>query len=310
MDAKTFIKSFQKLYRESPQISHWTRQSENCDYGDITVVSRNSYMCFWSSNLEECFYCHESRKDNHCGDCTFCEESELCYECIDSTRCYNCDFCQDCKQCTDCSHCYYCIGCENCFGCASLRRKKYHIFNKPYSEEDYFKKIAELTPEEIQKKVHETQLASPRVFMHQVDNENCFGDYLLHSKNCYWCFDSYLCEDSMYIFNANLERGTKDCLDCGPIANTFERCYDIAFCGYMFDCHHCYWCDYLHDCHWCSNVWDLNHCFGCVYIKNKKYLFLNEPIAKDEYEKLTTKINKELYEMGVTDLYELLHYEI
>ena len=309
MDAKTFIKAFQKLYRESPQISHWTRQSENCDYGDITVVSRNSYMCFWSSNLEECFYCHESRKNDYCGDCTFCEESELCYESIDLTRCYNCDFCQDCKQCTDCSHCYYCIGCENCFGCASLRRKKYHIFNKKYSKEEYEKKIAELSPEEIQKKVHETQLKAPRVFMHQVDNENCFGDYLLHSKNCYWCFDSYLCEDSMYIFNANLERGTKDCLDCGPIANTFERCYDIAYCGYMFDCQHCYWCDYLHDCHWCSNVWDLNHCFGCVYIKNKEYLFLNEPIAKDEYEKLTTKINKELYEMGVTDLYGMLNYK-
>ncbi|MBU1018950.1 MAG: hypothetical protein ABII07_00595 [Patescibacteria group bacterium] len=309
MDAKTFIKAFQKLYRESPQISHWTRQSENCDYGDITVVSRNSYMCFWSSNLEECFYCHESRKDNHCGDCTFCEESELCYECIDSTRCYNCDFCQDCKQCTDCQHCYYCIGCENCFGCASLRRKKYHIFNKPYSKEEYFRKIAELSPEEIQGKVHEIQLKSPRVFIHQVDNENCFGDYLLHSKNCYWCFDSYLCEDSMYIFNANLERGTKDCLDCGPIANTFERCYDIAFCGYMFDCRHCYWCDYLSDCHWCSNVWSSNHCFGCVYTKNKEYLFLNEPIAKDKYEKLTTRISKELYEMGITDLYGILNYQ-
>lgn len=313
MDALTFIKEFQKLYRETPQISHWTRQSENCDYGDITVVSRNSYMCFWSANLEDCFYCHESRKNNNCGDCTFCEESEVCYECIDSTRCYNCDFCQDCKQCTDCQHCYYCIGCENCFGCASIRRKKYHIFNEPYTKEDYEKKIAELKklpPEELQKKFHEVQLKSPRVFMHQVDNENCFGDYLLHSKNCYWCFDSYLCEDSAYIFNANLERGTKDCMDCGPIANTLERCYDCAFMGYIFDSKHIYWCDYLHDCEWCTNVWSSNHCFGCVYVKNKEYLLLNKPIPKKDYEKVTKQLDKELYAMGVTDFYGLLHYKV
>lgn len=111
----------------------------------------------------------------------------------------------------------------------------------------------------------------------------------------------------MYIFNANLERGTKDCVDCGPIANTFERCYDIAFAGYIFDCKHIYWCDYLHDCQWCINTWDSNHCFGCIYVKNKEYLFLNQPIAKSEYEKRTAEINKELARHGVIDLYGLVN---
>ena len=128
----------------------------------------------------------------------------------------------------------------------------------------------------IREEFEKVQLKTPRVFVHQVDNENSYGDYLYHNKNCFWCFDSYLCEDSMYIFNANLERGTKDCLDCGPIANTFERCYDIAFCGYMFDCDHMYWCDYMNNCQWCINAWDSNHCFGCVYTKNKEYLILNK----------------------------------
>ncbi|MBI5412842.1 hypothetical protein HZA42_00660 [Candidatus Peregrinibacteria bacterium] len=309
MNALEFIKEFQRLYKTSPQISHWTRQTENCDYGDIIVVSRNSYLCFWSSNLENCFYCYESRKNRFCADCTFCEECELCYESIDCTRCYGGNYLQNCKQCTDCSFCYYCIGCTDCFGCAGLRRKSYCIFNKQYTKEEYFKEVERLKALPIEKNLkrfEEVQLQTPRVFMHQVDNENCFGDYLLHSKNCYWCFDSYLCEDSMYIFNANLERGTKDCLDCGPIANTFERCYDIAFCGYMFDCTNCYWCDYLHNSSWCNNVWDSNHCFGCVYTKNKEYL--NKPISKEEYEKTTQRINKELAELGVTDLYGLVNF--
>lgn len=310
MDAAGFIKEFQRLYHETPQISHWTRQSENCDYGDIIVVSRNSYLCFWSSNLENCFYCYESRKNRFCADCAFCEDCELCYECIDCMNCYNGNFLQDCKQCRDSSYCYYCIGCNDCFGCAGLRRKQFYIFNEPYSEEKYRQKMAEIKSwpiEKIEQRFREVQMKTPRVFMHQTDNENSFGDYLYHSKNCYWCFDSYLCEDSLYIFNANLERGMKNCMDCGPVGNTFERCYDMAFCGYMFDCAHCYWCDYCHNCQWINNVWDSNHCYGCVYVKNKEYLFLNKPVSKTEYEKLTGQMNRDLAKLGVIDLYGLIH---
>lgn len=313
MDALAFIREFQHLYRTTPQISHWTRQSENCDYGDIIVVSRNSYMCFWSANLEGCFYCHESRKDRFCADCTYCEDCELCYECIDCIRCYNSNFLQDSKQCTDCAFCYYCVGCTNCFGCAGLQRKEFYILNEPYSREAYFEKLQELKKWPIAKileKFEDVKVKTPRVFMHQVDNENCFGDYLHHSKNCYWCFDSYLCEDSFYIFNANLERGTKDSMDCGPVANTIERSYDIPFCGYMFDCNHCYWADYLHNCDWCINTWDANHCFGCVYVKNKEYLFLNKPISKSEYETVTKRINQELAALGIRDLYGLVQYTV
>lgn len=312
MDAVDFVRKFQKLYTNSPQISHWTRQTENCNYGDIIVVSRNCYLCFWSSNLENCFYCYQSRKDRFCSDLTFCEDCELCYECIDSINCYSGNFLQDCKQCTDCEFCYYCIGCNDCFGCAGLQRKKYYIFNQPYSKKEYLEKTVELKKlpfSEIQKQFEAVKLKTPRVFMHQIDNENCFGDYLLHSKNCYWCFDSYLCEDSMYIFNANLERGTKDSLDCGPIANTLERSYDCAFIGYLFDCKHIYWCDYLSDCEWCINLWDSNHCFGCVYMKNKEYMFLNEPMSKQEYAAVTASINKELASLGIRDLYGLVNYK-
>lgn len=312
MDGIFFIKEFQRLYVSNPQISHWTRQTENCDYGDIVVVSRNCYLCFWSSNLENCYYCYESRKSRFCTDCTFCENCELCYQCLDCINCYNGDFLQDCKQCTDCSYCYFCIGCNNCFGCINLQRKEFYIFNEPYSKEDYFEKLDEIKKwslQKIQEKFQEVQLKQPRVFMHQTDNENCFGDYLLHSKKCYWCFDSYLCEDSMYIFNANLERGTKDSMDCGPIANTLERCYDCAFVGYLFDCNHIYWCDYLHDCEWCINVWDSNHCYGCVYVKNKEYLFLNKSISKREYEKITERMDQELAKLGVVNLHKLVNWK-
>jgi len=147
MNASDFIKEFQRLYKSTPQISHWTRQSENCDYGDIIVVSRNCYLCFWSSNLENCFYLYESRKSRFCGDGTFCEDCELCYECIDCVKCYNSNFLQDCKQCTDCNYCYYCIGCNDCFGCVGRNHAQYEILNVKYEKEAYFKRVAKIRDE-------------------------------------------------------------------------------------------------------------------------------------------------------------------
>jgi len=297
-----FVKEFRELYFKSPQISHWTRASGNCDYGDIIVVSKDSYMCFVSSNMDNCLYCHDSRKDNYCADLTFCEECEICYECIDCAKCYNSNYLQDCKNCVDCEYGNYLIGCSDCFGCSGLRRKKFHIFNEKYSEKEYRKKVEELKkgPQEvIWEEFEKVQKKTPRVYMHQDDNEDSFGDYLYHSKNCYWCFDSYLCEDSMYIFNANLERGCKDSMDCGPVANTFERCYDCAYNGYLFDCNHVYWTDWLHDCNWCSHIWHCHHMFGCVYQNHKEYMILNKSVPKGEYDQKTRAINKELARRGL-----------
>lgn len=35
-------------------------------------------------------------------------------------------------------YCLECFDCQHCFGCIGLHHKKYHIFNKPYLEKDYY----------------------------------------------------------------------------------------------------------------------------------------------------------------------------
>ena len=37
-----------------------------------------------------------------------------------------------------------CYDCENCFGCLGLRKKKFHIYNRSYSEEAYWKRVDEI----------------------------------------------------------------------------------------------------------------------------------------------------------------------
>ena len=43
-----------------------------------------------------------------------------------------------------CDYSAFLQNCEHCFGCCGLFDKKYHIFNKPYSEEEYFKKRTQI----------------------------------------------------------------------------------------------------------------------------------------------------------------------
>lgn len=47
-------------------------------------------------------------------------------------------------QCQNMEYSYHCYNCEDCFGCVGLNRKKFCIFNKEHSEEDYWKKLDEI----------------------------------------------------------------------------------------------------------------------------------------------------------------------
>lgn len=41
-------------------------------------------------------------------------------------------------------YCYLCIDCKECFGCVGLKNRSFCIFNKQYSEEEYYQKKAEI----------------------------------------------------------------------------------------------------------------------------------------------------------------------
>jgi len=47
-------------------------------------------------------------------------------------------------RCDDVEYSFGCHECTHCFGCVGLRYKQFHIFNKSYSEEEYWKKVDEL----------------------------------------------------------------------------------------------------------------------------------------------------------------------
>jgi len=127
------------------------------------------------------------------------------------------------------------------------------------------------------------------------DNTNVNSDYTNNSvrlKNCYLTFDTLGGED-LYYFVCCI--GSKDCIDCDSMWES-ETCYECLkgeklykcfFCELSNDCLDSY---FLFDCKNCSN------CFGGINLRNKKYVFFNEQLTKEEYEKKIKEINLGNYE--------------
>lgn len=317
-DNSNFIEKFRELFLISPQCGSWTRASENCDYGDISTNSKDCYMLFNSGNCRNAYYCEDSRVLNDATDCSLCENCELCYECVDCDTCYNSNFCQDCTNCRDINFSYDLRRCSDCFGCCTMRDKQYCIFNEQFSKEEYEKKMKMFDYSNsagiayIWQKLEEFKKKNPRMYIHQHDTTDSTGDYIYHSKNCYRCFDTRHSEDSGYIYQANLDQGTKDSWDCGPIPTVMDLCYDIAYADYLFKCKHVYWASRLKDSEWCVNCIESENLFGCAYVKNRHdgFYILNEKVGEDEYHERTKEIKKMLLENGIYTLHDLINKDL
>ena len=106
----------------------------NCTNCDTVFFGEESTDSSWSCYLKDSRDCFHA-------DAPWCSG---CYLCGVGARCEGCKFCWVCFRCQRCEYCINCYECENCFGCVGLNRKKFCIFNKQYSEEEYWQKLDEI----------------------------------------------------------------------------------------------------------------------------------------------------------------------
>lgn len=272
-------------------------ETENCEYVDYTYQSKNCYFCFDSFNLQNSIYCILCWGKNLV-DCRLVVESELCYECIDTNRCYSSSYLLECNGCRDCHFCSLCISCSDCFGCVGLTHKQYCIFNKQYSKEEYYKKVAELkkeNPEKLLERMLELKKKIPHPASQQSNTENCpYGDHIYDSKNSYWCFNGYWMEDSGFVFEAGILKKCWDIYTSGGDKGTAELCYELTECDYNYNCAYLYSAENCTNCNYSSYLRNCSDCFGCVGLTKKKYCILNNQLTKEKYEETLVNIKKEL----------------
>ncbi len=113
-------------------------KSENST-GNFLESDKNCLNCFHISNSEDCQNCARNHEIKDNLDCVSNLKSELCFNStLAQDNCYEIFYSYNVIQSKYLEYCAFCFQCENCFGCCGLAGKKYHIFNKPYSEAEYF----------------------------------------------------------------------------------------------------------------------------------------------------------------------------
>lgn len=289
---RSFFEQFQELLLKVPRIALFNVNPENSDYCQQAYNNRNCYLCTVVKDSEDSQYLTHTNKAKDSYDCSHTQNIQLSYECLDSDKLYECIECQGCQNSHNLSYCYDCIGCSDSLGCSGLRNKKYHIFNKPYSKEEYTQKITSL---ELRKysnyqkyKNHFKNIAMKAI--HRPDwnlnTDECIGNYLINSKNSYQCFDAFEIQDCAYstwIFES------RDCSDIYGMGTSnyvyssvgVENLNNCAFCTFVSDSNDVMYSDL---CFYSSDL------FGCVSLRKKKHCILNKQYSPEEYVALKAKI--------------------
>ncbi|MBU0619238.1 hypothetical protein KKD62_03320 [Patescibacteria group bacterium] len=295
MKPANFFHEFERLKLLQPRVPDYNSlNNENSNWGSFIHQSKNAYLSFDSSQLVDCGYISEGFKLTDCYDCDYSAECELCYECSDGFKLFDCIYCYDCSHLTDCHFCIQSCNCQYCFGCVGLNHKKYCFFNRQLSKKKYFKQLNYWEKQPIDKifqELDKIRLTVPRYPLHMEHANNCWGDYIYHSSNCYFCFDSANNEDCGYLFDSHRNK------NCYELEHSFwsELSYELIDSAHDYNCAYIYFsyslinCDYMYACRSCED------CLGCVGLKNKKYCILNRQLTEKDY---FTKVKQIKLQLG------------
>ncbi len=300
---RPFFEQFAELQKAVPQLGLTNVNGENSDYCNITTGNKNCYLVFGGDFCEDCMYSVFSMHCRDVSDVYWVNRSELIYDSTDSENCYNLRYSQKCSGCRDSDFLFECKNCENCFVCVGLIGKKFHIFNEPYSEADYRKKIAEYHLETwsgVQKMKVEFEafkLKFPHRGAQILNSENATGDEINSAKNVDNCFGIHgPAEDLKDVFLGGW--GIKDCASSDHLAHHAELFYEClgsitgTHCAFnIFSWHSSnIFYSYL-----VTNSHDL---FGCSNMKRAEYCILNKQYSPADYETLKAKIIDHMKKTG------------
>lgn len=292
-----FFDEYEQLKLRTPRCGLFNVAGENSDFCAYGRYNKNCYFCRGCDYDEDLLYGYWCYHVLDCVDSSYCYDCELLYECLDCRKCYNVSYSQDCQNCSDSWLLYNCIGCRNCYGCVNLKQAEYCVFNERYSQADYLRRVNELKKLPFsEQKVHFFQLVErePHVYMHQLNNDDCTGDYIYNSKNCHACYDLKDSEDCTYLSHA---LSMKDCMD-GDFLYGAELCYEcVSVDG--FNCNFCYVVWESSDMEFCELCFNCKHCFGCIGLKNREYHILNRPYSPEEYVAKIEEIKSVLRNQGL-----------
>ncbi|MCP6719894.1 MAG: hypothetical protein KJI72_01025 [Patescibacteria group bacterium] len=308
--SRPFFEQFNELWHEVPMLglSLGLETLATSPHNNHAGHLKNCYLLFHADVDEDCAYGVVVTHNRSVLDCSLINSSELCY---DSMHSYKNNRCVGTRsQVTESLDCVFLkdsMNCQNCFASANLRGRKYHIFNKPYTKEEYFKEIGKWdlgsykTYKELQKRAEEHwKMFPPKPTMDEFAI-NSTGSHVFQSKNCKECFEVVGAEDCKFI--SITEPPMKDCYDISSWGHNLTLAYECCVVGE--DASNVRFSQEaglgLYDTEYSKlSLAGSNH-FGCVSINKGDYCILNKRYSKEEFEKLRERIVAHMEEMPYTD---------
>jgi Zn ribbon nucleic-acid-binding protein len=292
--SRSFFEQWHELMLQVPRLGVDIVNCENSDYCNYCGDDKNCYLDIAGEDNEDCYFNLFVKHSENCLDCTFVYHSTLCYECISCYNCYNCRWGSYLDNCSDCDFCFDLKGCTNCAFCYNIRNKEYHYFNQKLAPSEYRARVSTLqlgsyaAKSRVLAKWRE-EMGKRAIFRdsYLLNCENCLGNDIKNSKNCYWVFNATNCEDCRYLYDV---LDAKDCQDLNYSLYKPELSYEListlqlhssAFNMASHYCSNVYYCDLTNNS---SNL------FGCIGLNRKSYCILNKQYNKLDYEELLVKI--------------------
>ncbi len=321
---KPFFKQWHELFLRVPRQSTWqTNDCINTEYANFVQEAKNIYLAYSVIyGSEDVYYSNNIDGSKKIVDALNAKESELVYEGIGSVKNYNCRYAYWSSNCLDCDFVFDCVNCSNCFSCVNLRNKKYHIWNREYSREEYFERLKELNTgsyksvQENLEKFWKFYLQFPRKYAKSTNSVNSTGDEIRECKNAHFVFSSYESEDVKFIYRS---LKIKDAMDACHLGKNSEMVYEHGFGGSDHSTNVKFvlaGAPAVSDVEYIDYCQSSSHLFGCIGLRSKKYCILNKQYKKEEYLSLTEKIKDHMMKMpyidtsGITYRYgELFPYE-
>jgi len=145
-NTKKYLDDFYRLMAEQgiwPENFNDNVTDSTGEYLSKTVSVKNSYSCDQGAvNQYSCNFSIGTSQDNaFTGYPVFGHDQ---YYCVGCSRGGGSKFSFLTIQSNNMEYCLLCYNCETCFGCIGLQRKQFCIFNKQYTEEEYWKRVDEL----------------------------------------------------------------------------------------------------------------------------------------------------------------------
>jgi hypothetical protein len=285
----SFFQQFSQLLDQVPKKSLYGLINENSDFTNDCTHCKDCYLLYASDYCENSYYglIQNTKNSVDCNESAYLQE---CYECIDCDHLQNVRHAQDSKNCNDCDYIYACTNCSDCFLCSNLNWKKYCILNTQYTKSEYQQELQKYhMKDNILELYAQVKKQAPKKSSQISQSENCLGNYILNSKNCFYCFDASQAEDSRYIFYWSL--WTKDCMDTSMASINAVKCYNSQCC--LENCNNiicCNFCINVQNSFYLDNCIRCKDCFWCVWLKDKQYCIFNTQYTKEVYERILLKI--------------------